>query len=74
MSVAEGVEHPETADVVRQTLRDLLPSVVASLKPPDSGDGGSAAALGVTEGEIRAFAFAGLTRRLDIVGVPLSTL
>ena len=61
--------HPDMADVVRQTLRDLLPSVAESLKPP--GGGG---ALGVTEDDIRAFALAGLTRRLDIIGVPLSTL
>jgi ribonucleoside-diphosphate reductase beta chain len=66
--------HPEAADVVRRTLRDLLPSVAASLKPPHWGDDRSATALGVTDDEIRAFALSGLTRRLDIVGVPLSTL
>ena len=27
-------EHPEMAEVVRQTLRELLPSVAESLKPP----------------------------------------
>jgi hypothetical protein len=60
------------ADVVRQTLRDLLPSVAESLKPP--GDDGAANALGVTEQDIRGFALAGLTRRSDIIGVPLSSL
>ncbi len=67
---------PETGDVVRGTLRDLLPSVAASLKPPPSDGEGEAAGsvLGVTEDEIRAFALAGLTRRLDIIGVPLATL
>jgi hypothetical protein len=30
-------EHPDTANVVRQTLRDLLPSVTESLKPPGNG-------------------------------------
>jgi ribonucleoside-diphosphate reductase beta chain len=66
--------RPETGDVVRRTLRDLLPSVAASLKPPPSEGEGAESVLGVTEDEIRAFALAGLTRRLDIVGVPLATL
>ena len=30
-------DHAEQADTVRQTLRDLLPSVAESLAPPDSG-------------------------------------
>ena len=64
-------EHPETADVVRATLRDLLPSVAESLKPPD---GGADDLLGVTEDDIRAFALGGLTRRLKIIGVPLETV
>jgi ribonucleoside-diphosphate reductase beta chain len=65
-------ERPETADVVRETLRDLLPSVAQSLKPP--GDGSTADVLGVSEDDIRAFALTGLTRRLKIIGVPLETL
>jgi ribonucleoside-diphosphate reductase beta chain len=64
--------HPEMADVVRATLRDLLPSVAESLKPP--GDGGADDLLGVTEDDIRAFALAGLTRRLQIIGVPLESV
>ena len=64
-------EHPETADVVRATLRDLLPSVAESLKPP--GDG-SDDLLGVSADDIRAFALGGLTRRLNIIGVPLETV
>jgi ribonucleoside-diphosphate reductase beta chain len=63
-------EHPETADVVRATLRELLPSVAESLKPP----GGGGELLGVTEDDIRAFALDGLTRRLKIIGVPLDSL
>jgi ribonucleoside-diphosphate reductase beta chain len=63
--------HPEMADVVRETLRELLPSVAESLKPPDGGDG---ALLGVTQDDIRGFALAGLTRRLKIIGVPLETV
>jgi ribonucleoside-diphosphate reductase beta chain len=65
-------ERPELGDVVRETLRELLPSVAESLKPP--GDGGSTDLLGVTEDEIREFALSGLTRRLKIVGVPLETV
>jgi ribonucleoside-diphosphate reductase beta chain len=29
--------HPEMGDVLRETLRDLLPSIAASLKPPGDG-------------------------------------
>ncbi len=32
-------EHPETAEVVRATLRELLPSVAESLRPPADGAG-----------------------------------
>ena len=65
-------ERPELGDVVRATLRELLPSVAESLKPP--GDGTASDVLGVTRDEIRAFALDGLTRRLKIVGVPLETV
>jgi len=64
---------PELADRVRQTLRDLLPSVVAALAPPDR-EGTDWEALGASGDEIRDFALKGLTRRLSIVGVPLSSL
>jgi ribonucleoside-diphosphate reductase beta chain len=64
-------EHPEMADVVRETLRELLPSVADSLKPPGGGDG---ELLGVTQDDIRGFALGGLTRRLNIIGVPLETV
>jgi ribonucleoside-diphosphate reductase beta chain len=62
--------HPEQADAVRQTLRDLLPAVAESLKPPGEGTN----ALGVTEDDVRNFALQGLTRRLSIIGVPLETV
>jgi len=65
-------EQPDAADVVRQTLRDLLPSVAASLAPPDTGSSIDVAAIGATSDGIREFALAGLTRRLEIIGVPLS--
>ena len=67
-------EQPEQADTVRQTLRNLLPSVAASLAPPDTGSDRDFAAIGATSEAIREFAIGGLTRRLDIIGVPLSTL
>jgi len=62
--------NPEQADVVRATLRDLLPAVAESLKPPGEGT----TALGVTEEDVRNFALQGLTRRLSIIGVPLETV
>jgi ribonucleoside-diphosphate reductase beta chain len=66
--------NPDTGDVVRQTLRDLLPSVAASLAPPDTGSDREFAAIGASSDDIRAFALDGLTRRLDIIGVPLASL
>ena len=66
--------NPDAADVLRQTLRDLLPSVAASLAPPDTGGDRDFAAIGATSEGIREFALGGLTRRLDIIGVPLSSL
>jgi ribonucleoside-diphosphate reductase beta chain len=62
--------HPEQADVVRETLRNLLPAVAESLKPPGEGT----AALGVTDDDVRNFALQGLTRRLSIIGVPLESV
>jgi ribonucleoside-diphosphate reductase beta chain len=67
-------ERPESGDVVRQTLRDLLPSVAASLAPPDTGSDRDFAAIGATSEAIRDFALGGLTRRLEIIGVPLASL
>jgi ribonucleoside-diphosphate reductase beta chain len=66
--------QPEMGDVIRQTLRELLPSVAASLAPPAGGSARDFEAIGATSEGIRAFALAGLTRRMDIIGVPLSTL
>src|SRR2546430_11110171 len=66
--------NESTAEVVRQTLRDLLPSVAASLSPPQSGSERDFDALGASADDIRAFALGGLTRRLRIIGVPIETL
>jgi ribonucleoside-diphosphate reductase beta chain len=62
--------HPEQADTIRATLREVLPHVADSLRLPGDGD---ASALGVSEDELRSFALAGLTRRLGIIGAPLQT-
>ena len=61
------------AERIRATLRELLPSVAHALAPPDSGDT-DWEALGATSDEIRNYALTGLTRRLNIIGVPLNTL
>jgi ribonucleoside-diphosphate reductase beta chain len=66
--------RPETAEQIRDTLRRLLPSVAASLAPPDTGSGRDFEAIGASGEEVRAFALGGLTRRLDVIGVPLSSL
>jgi ribonucleoside-diphosphate reductase beta chain len=66
-------ETPDLGDVVRSTLRELLPAVAESLTPPDR-EGTDWDALGASSEEIREFAIGGLTRRLEIIGVPLSTL
>src|SRR6185437_7848441 len=55
--------QPDMGDVVRVTLRELLPAVAESLRPPAGADGG-AGVLGVTEEDLRAFALDGMTRRL----------
>jgi ribonucleoside-diphosphate reductase beta chain len=64
--------HPEQADTVRTSLRELLPHVAAALELP--GDGDASSVLGVSDEELREFALGGLTRRLQIIGVPLETV
>ena len=65
---------PEAAEAVRQTLRDLLPSVAEALGGAGNGSGPDLERLGVSTDEVREFALGGLTRRLDIIGVSLSSL
>jgi len=65
-------EQPDQADQVRAMLRELLPHVAESLKLPGEDDASSV--LGVSEDDLRQFALDGLTRRLQIVGVPLETV
>ncbi len=64
-------QHPVKGDVIRSTLRELLPAVAESLTPPL---GGNSSVLEASSDEIRVFALGGLKRRLDIIGVPLETL
>jgi ribonucleoside-diphosphate reductase beta chain len=64
-------EDDAMGDVVRGSLRELLPAVAESLTPPTGAD---ASVLGASAEELRAFALDGLTRRLQIIGVPVDTL
>jgi ribonucleoside-diphosphate reductase beta chain len=66
-------QHPEQADTVRATLRDLLPHVAQSLQLPGDEDAASSM-LGVSQDDLRQFALTGLTRRLQIINVPLETV
>jgi ribonucleoside-diphosphate reductase beta chain len=63
--------HPEAEPAIRSTLAELLPLVAESLTPPDRETDTDWDALGASADEIREFALGGLTRRLDIIGVPL---
>jgi ribonucleoside-diphosphate reductase beta chain len=67
-------DDPAAADQVRGVLRELLPSVAESLSPGTGGDGPDVGTLGVGPDAIREFALGGLTRRLEIIGVPIGTL
>jgi ribonucleoside-diphosphate reductase beta chain len=64
-------DDPAAAEVVRATMRELLPAVAGSLETPEGADAG---VLGVTTEELREFALRGLTRRMKIIGVPLDSV
>ena len=64
-------QNDRAGDVVRATLREPLPAVAEALTPPAGAD---ASMLVASADELRAFALDGLTRRLNIIGVPLETL
>jgi ribonucleoside-diphosphate reductase beta chain len=64
-------EDPGMGDVVRGSLRELLPAVAESLTPPAGAD---SSVLGASADDLRGFALDGLKRRLKIIGVPLDTL
>jgi len=61
----------EMSDVVRATLRELLPAVADSLTLPAGAD---PSLLGASQEELRSFALDGLRRRMNVIGVPLDTL
>jgi ribonucleoside-diphosphate reductase beta chain len=65
--------RPELADQLRDTLRQLLPAASSALAPPDT-QGTDWEALGASSEAIRTFALDGLTRRTNIIGVPLTSL
>ena len=71
--LGEAARDPELADRIRGKLRELLPAVATALAPPDQEDT-DWEALGATNDEIRQFALDGLTRRLNVIGVPLKSL
>jgi ribonucleoside-diphosphate reductase beta chain len=64
--------HDEAEGAIRATLGELLPLVAESLTPPDRDADTDWEALGAGADEIREFALGGLTRRLEIIGVPVS--
>jgi ribonucleoside-diphosphate reductase beta chain len=66
-------DRPELADAVRRTLREVLPAVAETLRPPER-EGTDWDALGASAEEIRDFAIGGLDRRLTLIGVPLESL
>jgi ribonucleoside-diphosphate reductase beta chain len=68
----EAARDAGLADRIRTKLHELLPAMANALAPPDQEDT-DWEALGATSDEIRQFALDGLTRRLNIIGVPLSS-
>jgi ribonucleoside-diphosphate reductase beta chain len=67
----EAARDHALAAAIRAKLHELVPAVASALAPPDR-DGTDWEALGASGDEIRQFALDGLTRRLGIIGVPLS--
>ncbi|CAN5436458.1 hypothetical protein BH10ACT11_BH10ACT11_09730 [soil metagenome] len=67
-------ETPDMAEAIREILRELLPSVAETLGGSDDGSRPDIERLGVTSDDVREFALSGLTRRLEIIGVPLASL
>jgi ribonucleoside-diphosphate reductase beta chain len=61
-------EDAEMADVIRARLVDLLPAVAESVSPPSEG---AWDVLGVEDGALAGYGLGALTRRLNVIGVPL---
>ena len=74
-SASRFATAPEVAPAaVREMLREAAPSVAESpFAVPEPG-GPDIEALGVDDEQIREFALGGLTRRLEIIGVPLESV
>ena len=70
---AAVADDPALGEQIRETLRELLPAVAASLAPPDRGNDTDWEALGASADEIRTFALTGLNRRLKIIVVDLGS-
>jgi ribonucleoside-diphosphate reductase beta chain len=64
-------ERPELADRVRACLHELLPTASGVLVPPGQ-DPNDWELLGYTSEQVNKFAFTSLTRRLKVIGVPLT--
>jgi ribonucleoside-diphosphate reductase beta chain len=60
---------PAMADVVRDQIKALLPSVAEAVSPPSEG---AFDALGVDDGALAEFGLGALNRRLALIGAPLS--
>jgi hypothetical protein len=56
------------AEVIRDQIRGLLPSVAESISPPSDG---AWDVLGVGDGALAEFALGALGRRLSVIGAPL---
>jgi ribonucleoside-diphosphate reductase beta chain len=68
-----AARDPALAEQIRETLRQILPAAANALSPPDR-EGTDFDALGASSHQIREFALGGLSRRLNIIGVPLESL
>jgi hypothetical protein len=64
-------DRPELADRVRACLHELLPTASGVLVPPGQ-DPNDWELLGYTSEQVNKFAFTSLTRRLKVIGVPLT--
>jgi ribonucleoside-diphosphate reductase beta chain len=60
---------PASAEVVRDTILDLLPAVAESISPPSEG---GFDVLGIEDGALREFGLETLSRRLRLIGVSLN--
>jgi ribonucleoside-diphosphate reductase beta chain len=70
--LSKAARDPGLADRLRSKHHELLAAVADALAPPDQEDT-DWEALGATSNEIRQFALDGLTRRLNIIGEPLTS-